>query len=45
MKLKAKALIGLNVVLLVVTICVGFLAYRDANEGFDVALEMKADGA
>ena len=44
MKLKAKALIGLNVVLLVVTICVGFLAYRDANEGFDVALEMKADG-
>ena len=44
MKLKAKALIGLNVVLLVVTICVGILAYRNANEGFDVALEMKADG-
>lgn len=44
MKLKAKALIGLNVVLLVVTICVGFLAYRDANEGFDLALGMKADG-
>ena len=44
MKLKAKVLIGLNVVLLVVAICVGFIAYRNANEGFDVALEMKADG-
>ena len=44
MKLKAKVLIGLNVILLVVAICVGFIAYRDANEGFDVALEMKADG-
>ena len=44
MKLKAKVLIGLNVMLLVVAICVGFLAYRDANEGFDVALGMKADG-
>ena len=44
MKLKAKVLIGLNVILLVVAICVGFLAYRDANEGFDVALGMKADG-
>ncbi len=44
MKLKAKALIGLNVVLLVVAICVGFIAYRDANTGFDLALGMKADG-
>ena len=44
MKLKAKVLIGLNVMLLVVAICVGFIAYRNANEGFDVALEMKADG-
>ncbi len=44
MKLKAKVLIGLNVALLVVAICVGFIAYRDANAGFDLALEMKADG-
>ena len=43
MKLKAKVLIGLNVALLVVAICVGFIAYRDANAGFDLALEMKAD--
>ena len=44
MKLKTKAIIGLNIVLLIVTLCVGFLAYRDANEGFDLALGMKADG-
>ncbi len=44
MKLKTKAIIGLNVILLVVTLCVGVLAYRDANEGFDLALGMKADG-
>ncbi len=44
MKLKTKAIIGLNIVLLVVTLCIGFIAYRDANAGFDLALGMKADG-
>ncbi len=44
MKLKTKAIIGLNIVLLIVTLCIGFIAYRDANSGFDLALGMKADG-
>ncbi len=44
MRLKTKALIGFNVFLLIVSLCVGFLAYRNANEGFDLALGMKADG-
>ncbi len=44
MRLKTKALIGFNVFLLVVSLCVGILAYRNANEGFDLALGMKADG-
>ncbi len=44
MRLKTKAIVGLNIILLIVTLCVGFLAYRDANEGFDLALGMKADG-
>ena len=44
MKLKAKAIIGIILILLLSTVCVGVLAYRTASEGFDVAWEMKADG-
>ena len=44
MRLRTKMLIGFNVFLLIVSVCVGFLAYRNANEGFDLALQMKADG-
>ena len=44
MKLKHKAIIGFNVFLLIVAVCLGVLSYRNANEGFREALEMKAEG-
>jgi methyl-accepting chemotaxis protein len=44
MRLKHKAIIGFNVFLLIVAVCVGVLAYRTANEGFKHSLEMKAEG-
>ena len=44
MRLRQKAIIGVNVLMLVVSVCVGLLAYSDANHGFDVTLGMKAAG-
>ena len=44
MKLKQKAMLGFNAFLIIACVLVGFVAYRNANEGFAVALEMKADG-
>ncbi len=44
MKLKQKAMVGFNLFLFVACVLLGVVAYMNANEGFDVALEMKADG-
>lgn len=42
MKIRQKAIIGLNLFVIIVCICVGILSYRNANQGFDVALRAKA---
>ena len=42
MKDRQKAIIGFNVFLLLVSILIGILSYRNASEGFEVALEAKA---
>lgn len=44
MRLRQKAILGFNVFLILTCVCIGFIAYRSANDGFDVALGMKADG-
>ncbi|MBO5515034.1 MAG: hypothetical protein J5963_02920, partial [Schwartzia sp.] len=44
MKLKQKAMVGFNLFLVIACVLVGVVSYMNANEGFGVALEMKADG-
>lgn len=42
MKLQTKAIILLNIFIVVTCLCMGFLGYRSADNGFDEALRMKA---
>ena len=42
MGLKQKVIIAVNVAIILVCICMGFLGYKSANDGFAKALEMKA---
>ncbi|MBQ7497612.1 MAG: methyl-accepting chemotaxis protein [Selenomonas sp.] len=42
MKLQTKAIILLDIFIVVACVCMGVLGYRSANEGFDEALQMKA---
>lgn len=42
MKIRQKVILGLNAFLIIVCVCVGLLSYRNASQGFDVALEAKA---
>ena len=42
MKLQTKAIILLDIFIVVACLCMGVLGYRSANEGFDEALQMKA---
>lgn len=42
MGLKKKVIIAVNVAIIIVCICMGFLGYRNAQSGFSKALEMKA---
>ena len=42
MKLQTKAIILLDLFIVVACICMGVLGYRSADEGFDEALQMKA---
>ncbi len=42
MKLRQKAILAFNVVVIIVCVCIGVLSYRSANNGFQVALENKA---
>ncbi|MBQ7516778.1 MAG: methyl-accepting chemotaxis protein [Schwartzia sp.] len=42
MHLRQKAVLGFNLMLLIACLLVGFISYRNANEGFDTALGMKA---
>lgn len=43
MKLRAKASILVNIFIIVVCVCIGGFSYSIANDGFNVALLMKAD--
>lgn len=43
MKLQTKAVIGINVFIILACICMGVLGYRNAEDGFAVSLQMKAD--
>ncbi len=40
--LRQKAVLAFNVALLIACVLVGFISYRNANNGFDTALGMKA---
>ena len=42
MKLQTKAIILLDLFIVVACVCMGVLGYRSADEGFDEALQMKA---
>ena len=44
MKLKQKAMVGFNLFLVIACVLLGIVSYRNATEGIDVALGMKADG-
>lgn len=43
MKLQTKAIILLDICIIVACVCLGILGYRSANQGLDEALQMKAD--
>ena len=42
MKMQQKAVLVFNICIVVVALALGVLSYRSANDGFSVALEMKA---
>lgn len=42
MKLQTKAIILLDLFIVIACVCLGVLGYRSANKGFDEALQMKA---
>ncbi len=43
MKLQTKAVLGINVFIVIACLCMGILGYRSAAEGFARSLQMKAD--
>ena len=43
MKLQQKAILGFDLFIVMVCLCMGFLGYRSANNGFEVSLETKAN--
>ena len=44
MKLQTKAVLGINIFIILVCLCMGILGYRSAAEGFAVSLRMKDRG-
>mgnify|MGYP007070310310 CR=1 FL=1 len=43
MRLQTKAVIGINVFIILSCVCMGLLGYRSAAEGFAQSLQMKAE--
>lgn len=43
LRLQTKAVIGVNVFIVLACVCMGILGYRGAEEGFAYSLQMKAD--
>jgi len=43
MKLQTKAVLGINVFIIIACLCMGILGYRSAAEGFAISLQMKAE--
>ena len=43
MKLQTKAVLGINIFIILSCLCMGILGYRSAAEGFSKSLQMKAE--
>ena len=43
MKLQTKAVLGVNLFIVIACLCMGILGYRSAADGFAKSLQMKAD--
>ena len=43
MKLQTKAVLGINLFIIIACLCMGILGYRSAADGFAKSLQMKAD--
>ena len=43
MKLQTKAVLGVNLFIVIACLCMGVLGYRSAADGFAKSLQMKAD--